>query len=315
MAEKLTAQQRAMLFGAATRQHFQMLGMQECTGGAQTLSFRVPKARILQGVRLMVEGKFTVEGETYQPRTLDVYRVLRRLSIDFNNGFTPVVASGEEIALNNMLYPNPEIIVPDADGKTLATCPAEWTAGEHDFSFVLDVPLTINYRDPVGLVLAQNQETSIDIICDIANGADMVHNKTGVTLSLGNVKITPMCITYSIPSDARAFPDMSVLKILDSRNEVFTAGQSYIKLATGMIYRKLILKFEDSEGDVLSPEDITSNIELILNTADIPYSISPKMLRATDLMQSGIAYPDGCYYFSFDFQGINGYGGLTEKVA
>ena len=123
-----------------------------------------------------------------------------------------------------------------------------------------------------------------------------------------------MCITYSIPSDARAFPDMSVLKILDSRNETFTAGQSYIKLPTGMIYRKLIFKFEDENGDVLDPEDITSNIELILNTADVPYSISPKMLRMTNTMQSGMPYPDGCYYFSFDFQGINGYGGSRDYI-
>ena len=312
--EKLTAQQRALMFGASTRQHFQMMGMQEVNGGAQTVSFRIPKARILQGVKVLVEGKLTIAGDTYEPLPLDVYRVIRRLSVDFNNGFMPVVASGEEIALNNFLYPNPEMLLPAQDWKTLANFPEELTEGEHDFSFVLDVPLTINYRDPVGLVLAQNQETNIDVVIDIANGSDMVHNAEGVTATLGVIKITPEVTSFSIPSDSRAFPDMSVLKVLDSRNESFTSGQSYIKLSTGMIYRKLIFKFEDVDGQPFTPEDITSNIELILNTADVPYSVNPKMLRAINTMQAGLPYPDGCYYFSFDFQGINGYGGSRDYI-
>ena len=319
---KLTAQQRAMLFGAATRQHFQMLGMKEVSGGAQTVSFRVPKARIMQGVKLYVEGKINLKhasGTAYQVGELDLYRAIRRLSIDFNNGFMPVVCSGEEMALVNMLYPNPETIKANNNGKTLAQSAASWNASsggtENDFSFMLDVPLTINYRDPVGLVLAQNAETNIDITIDIANAIALLGaGSTGYTADFTSLKITPMITSFSIPSDQRAFPDMSVLKIVDSRNETFTSGQSYIKLPVGMIYRKLILKFEDSDGSPMSIDDITSNIELVLNTADVPYSVSPKMLRQINTMQAGIAYPDGCFYFSFDYQGVNGYGGSRDYI-
>lgn len=317
MAEqKLTAQQRAQLFGAATRQHFQMLGMQEVKGGAQTVSFRVPKARIMQGVKLLVEGsvKTTASGNVASGIT-DVYKVLRRVSIDFNNGFMPVVAAGDELALVNMLYPNPEMVCA-AESGTLATAPKNWANGDNSFSFMLDVPLTINYRDPVGLVLAQNAETNIDITLDIANALSMFTKNDGniTAAEFNSLKITPMVTSFSIPSDSRAFPDMSVLKIVDSRNEVFTAGQSYIKLPVGMIYRKLIFKFETVDGKPMSIEDITSNIELVLNTADIPYSVNPKMLRAVNTMQSGMEFPEGVYYFSFDYQGINGYGGSRDYV-
>lgn len=322
MAEKITAQQRAQLFGASTRQHFQMLGMQEVNGGAQTVSFRVPKARIMQGVKLWVEGKINLthaSGNAYQVKELDVYKCIRRLSIDFNNGFMPVVCSGEEMALVNMLYPNPETVKANNNGKTLANSAASWTASaggtDNDFSFMLDVPLTINYRDPVGLVLAQNAETNIDITIDIANAVAMLGaGAAGYTADFTSLKITPMISSFSVPSDTRAFPDMSVLKIVDSRNEQFVSGQSYIKLPVGMIYRKLIFKFENSDGTPMSSDDITSNIELVLNTADVPYSVSPKMLRAINTMQAGIAYPDGCYYFSFDFQGVNGYGGSRDYI-
>lgn len=320
MAEqKLTAQQRAMLFGAATRQHFQMLGQQEVTGGAQTVTFRVPKARIMQSVKLMVEGTINTKGAAaVDLGKLDIYKVLRRVSIDFNNGFNPVVVSGEEMALVNMLYPNPGMILPAADDTTLCKCPAQLaaTSGGSDtaFAFMLDLPLSINYRDPVGLVLAQNAETNIDVYADIANPNAVINAKAGYTCEYGSLKITPMVTSFSIPSDSRAFPDMSVLKIVDSRNEAFTAGMSYIKLPVGMIYRKLILKFENTDGTPMNIDDITSNIELVLNTADVPYSISPKMLKAVDKMQAGITFPDGCYYFSFDFQGVNGYGGSRDYI-
>ena len=319
--QKLTPQQRAMLFGASTRQHIQMLGAQTINGGAQTVSFRVPKSRIMQGVRLYVDGNINVKHASGSSAPLDklaIYDVLRRISIDFNNGFNPIVVSGSEQALVNMLYPNPGMIFPTEDGTSLATAPkslkSSTTGADNDFSFMLDVPLTVNYRDPVGLVLAQNAETNIDIILDFNNPAQIINNLSGYTLEFKDVKVIPSVTSFSIPSDSRCFPDMSVLKVVDSRNEQFTAGNQYIKLPVGMIYRKLILKFTDEAGNPMSIDDITSNIELIMNTADTPYSISPKMLRAINKMQAGVDMPEGVYYWSFDFQGINGYGGSRDYI-
>lgn len=328
--QKLTAQQRAMLFGASTRQHYQTLGTQTVNGGAQTISFRVPKSRLLQSVKLHVAGTIHTgsgAGEFYHLKNkLGIYDMIRRVSIDFNNGFNPIVVSGGEMALINMLYPNPEMILPAEGTKKNTLCwggtSVEMAIEEKDrnceFEFFLDIPLTVNYRDPVGLVLAQNSETNIDIIIDFANLSNIYvadqEDYPVVSAEYKNVKVTPMITSFSIPSDSRAFPDMSVLKVCDSRNESVTAGQNYIKLPVGMIYRKLILKFEDENGLPMKDEDITSNIELVMNTADTPYSISPKMLRAVNKMQSGLEMPEGIYYWSFDYQGINGYGGSRDYI-
>ena len=301
MAEtKLTAQQRAQLFAASTRQHFQMIGTQEVSGGAQTIEFRVPKARILQGIRLFVEATFTAAGEykdAYAP-----YDIFRRVSVDLNNGFSPIVASGRELAYVNMLYPNAQM-VPAAESGTLCT------KGDKKFDFMLDVPLTLNYRDTSGLILAQNAETTISVYCDIANA-----NVFGDGFTYDKIKVTAMATSFSIPARSEWFPDLSILKVVDSRNETFTAGSSYIKMPTGMIYRKLILFFTYADGNPMTDEDITSNIELVLNTADIPYSISPKMLRAINKMQNGVEMPTGVYFWSFDWQGIIGMGGSRDYI-
>lgn len=317
----LTAQQRAALFGASTRQHFQMLGSQTVTGNAQSISFRIPKARLLQGVRLLVEGKIKVKhasGTAYPTDDMTAYKCIRALTLDLNNGFSPVRLSGPEMVLVNSLYPNPGILKPSTGNDTLCKIPANLTASSsgasNNFEFMLDVPVTTNYRDPTGLLLAQNMETAIDLNIDIDNASAMVNNATGYTCEFESLKITPQITTFSVPSHPDAFPSLDVLKILDARSDAITTGQNYIKLATGMIYRKMILVFQKADGTPMSDADITSNIELVMNTADIPYSISPKMLRYVNKMMGGNDLPEGVYFWSFDFQGMMGYGGARDLI-
>lgn len=319
--QRLTAQQRAALFAASTRQHFQMIGTESVSGGAQTVTFRVPKARILQGLRLLVEADVKVKHASGTAKALgkfDVYKMLRRVSVDLNNGFSPIVCGGYEIALMNTLYPHGEMVQASPNGDTLCKAPASLSASSSGTSnkieFMLDLPLTLNYRDTNGLILAQNAETSIDCVIDLANAAEIVGNASGYTLEYTSVKISAMTTTFSVPARSDWFPDLSILKILDTRNETFTAGNAYVKLPTGMIYRKMVLCFYDADGNAMTDDDITSNIEIVMNTADIPYSISPKLLRATNLMQSGVKMPEGVYFWSFDWQGIIGYGGSRDYV-
>lgn len=320
--QKLTAQQRAQLFAASTRQHYQMLGQQEVSGGAQTISFRIPKARILQGIRLYVEAKVNVKhasGTAKALGPLDAYKIFRRISLDLNNGFMPIVVSGYQAALLNMLSPLPEMVKASADGTTLCKCPASLTASssgtDNTIEFMLDLPITLNYRDTTGLILAQNTETNIDLTCDIANAGDIIDNASGYTCEFTSLKIKPQVTSFSIPAKSEWFPDMSILKIWSARSETFTAGQNYIKMQTGMIYRKLIFMFETSDGAAMTPEELTSNLELVLNTADIPYSIDPKMLKAVNKMQIGTDVPEGVYFFAFDWQGFApGYSGSRDYI-
>ena len=204
--------------------------------------------------------------------------------------------------------PTDKIDLPDSSEK------------QYHIEFVLEIPLTLNDRDPVGLILAQSQESLININVDVETDAGFLndgikHNNANLTSVINKVAVTPMLTTFSIPSSADAFPDLSVLKIVDTRTETFNGGGSnQIKLPVGMIYRKLLLDFTDENGNPLRDDDITSNIELIFNGADIPYSINPKHLRFLNISQLGYELPKGLYMFDFSNQGIPNLGGSRDYV-
>lgn len=329
MAEsKITPQQRAQNFGASTRQHWQMIGSQEVSGGGQTVSFRVPKSRILAGFRVMVDG--VINGTGYASGLLSPYNIIRRVSVNLNNGFSPIVLSGESLAALNLFRKDPQIVYPknvlngnedcslcvlDGDGNKARLNSNKDIQdilydGPGFVKFMIDIPLTLNDRDPVGMILAQNQETAIDLEIDIDSGASIA---TEVTV--GSTKISVGTITYSIPTNANAFPDMSVLKVWHDRRETFSGGgMNHIKLPVGMIYRKLILKLENEDGSPMTYDQITGNIELVLNTADSPYSISPEMLRRVNVSQLGYGLPKGYYAFDFTYQGITNLGGSRDYI-
>ena len=308
--DNLTPQQRMLNFGAWTRQHKQTLGMQRGTANSH-IEFEVPKARLLSAINLYckvtlqmenISGQLDVPGVNTDNQRIKLYDVLRRVSVNYNNGFAPFVGSGSDIATLNMLRNNAKAVMPSSEYNTL--CPY----GENNvYYFMLELPITLNERDTSGLVLAQNGQTLINFSADIA--PDLFGN------AVKDIEITPELVTFSVPDNASAFPDLSVLKIVESRKENITAGGStLVKLPTGQIYRKLIFKLEDSNGNPIKPEDITSNIELLFNTADVPYSVHPQIMRLRTVSEIGCALPEGYYAWDFSYQGISNYGGARDYI-
>lgn len=323
MSTQITPQQRAQNFGAYTRQHKQTLGSK--TGHANDhIEFEVPKARLLQGISLLCKvvvnkGAGVLEFNSVNDK-LSLYDVLRRISIDYNNGFSPVVASGKDIAVLNMLRIDPKTIIPTST-RDFSLCTItndiEYETNEYltvktedekiEYYFMLELPLTLNERDPVGLILAQNGQTLINFSVDIAN---KVMDK-----EVESVKVTPIITSFSVPTSELAFPDLSVLKVVDSRKEVFSAGApNVIKLPIGMIYRKIIFGLFDENGKAITPDKITSNIELIFNGADVPYSVDPQALRLMTVTATGSRLPDGYYAFDFATAGVPNMAGSRDYI-
>ena len=174
----LNASQRAQIFAMSTRQNWQMLAKETATVHPSTIQFTLPKTRLLSSVMLRVKAKINIKHASKTALTGDIftpYRVLRKISLDLNNGFAPFSLSGEELAMYNMINLHPDILTPHtANAQGYCVAPTDYTAStsgaDNEIIFTLELPLTTNPRDPVGLIVLQSDATVCTVSLDTANG-------------------------------------------------------------------------------------------------------------------------------------------------
>lgn len=319
---KLTASQRASLFAQATRQNMQMLPSQSTNVGATTLQFSLPKARLLSSILVNLEMTIKVKDSTssfISCNIADLHSIIRRWSLDLNNGFSPFVIGGKELYFLNLLRGNKGLAeLPLTKGQYMdivsdsikIPCSADGTSST--FKFAVELPVTLNDRDSIGLILLQNEQTNVTLSADVANVSDVIG---GTDIELEKLTLSPMITTYSIPASADAFPDLSVLKLVNGRNDSFVgSGQHIIKLSTGTIYRRMLFRLVDENGEPFTEDNINGDIQLVFNQADVPYSISATALRTLNRMQLGYDLPNGVYFFDFAYQGIVNMGGTRDYI-
>lgn len=296
----LTAQQRAQLFAMSTRQNMHMLAKQTATIIPNTLQFSLPKARLLAGLYVKTKVTFPSKPEGIELEKLPY--LIRRISLDLNNGFAPFTISGAEARMYNLV---------DLNSKTIKE---EWytkEVSETVYDINLFLPCTTNPRDPIGLILLQNDQTNVSLNIDLGMASEC-----GIRTEPTKVEIKVMTETFSVPAHANAYPDLSVLKLVNGRKDSLpTNGQQIIKLATGTIYRKLIFRLVDADGNPMEVEDITSNIDIVFNQADTNYSVDPEMLRMLNEKQLGVELPKGMFVFDFSNSGgLPNLGGTRDFI-
>lgn len=319
----ITAQTRAALFAQSTRQHEQMLPKQTITQLGQNVTIALPKARLLSRVFLNVKADINIthaSASTIECDAFTPYKLMRRITMDLNNGFSPFVIGGKELALYDMLNTNPALLIAgDQDDANGLIKGGKFTAGSSGVSnkveFTLQLPVCLNQRDPYGLILLQNESTQVTITCDIiSNFAEMFKTVTGYTIALTSCEITPMVETFSVPAIKEAFPDLSTIKLVNSKSEAYLQGQNVVKMNVGTIYRKIMLYMVDADGKPVEHDAIAGNIELIFNQADIPYAMAPRLLAAKNTDDYGHPLPKGVYVFDFSTQGVPNLGSSRDLI-
>lgn len=322
MAEpKLTAQERAMFFAQATRQTFQTLPTQRADSENSTLSFTIPKARLLSKITLEVEAVASLKStaSAIKKAAMSPYGILRKISLDLNNGFSPFVVSGRDMFLYSLNRFNPDVLLAGTDvrGMNYVENASAVAGKDAKIKFSIVLPVTLNDRDAVGLVLLQNEETNVTLTVDIGQLKDAYELTTANNddVIFKSIAITPMVETFTVPPAPMARPDLSVLKIVQAKGDTFGGnGQNVVKLNTGTIYRKMVLYFEDSTGKPLTDADFTGNLELVFNTADIPISVKPSMLASKNHNDFGYPMPAGVYVFDWSNQGMPNLGGTRDYI-
>lgn len=319
--KQVSAQERAMYFAQATRQTYQTLPTQKADGESSTLQFNIPKARLLSKIILEVEAVATLKSTatTIAKAAMTPYGVLRRISLDLNNGFSPFIVSGKELFLYSLNRLNPDVlnVQDNIRGVNYVENVAAAEGKDAKIKFQIVLPVTLNDRDAVGLVLLQNSETNVTLTVDVGylKDAYTLNSASGDTVTFKSMTVTPLVETYTVPPADIARPDLSVLKIVQSKADTFAGnGQNIVKLNTGTIYRKMVMYFEDEQGNPFKDTDFNGNIELVFNTADVPISIKPSILSAKNHSDLGYTLPEGVYVFDWSNQGIPNLGGTRDYI-
>ena len=313
-------QLRAAKFSAMTRENIQTLPSLTATE-RQTVSFNLPKARLLSRVQLLVDAEVKVTHATqtsYTPATFAPYTLLRQVQVDMNNGFSPFKVSGDELYMYNYMHHNAHVLQRstfDENSAVYQHIEASPTGAINKVRFVADLPISLNSRDPIGLIMLQNEELVVTVTIDVDEASKLLLDATGYTVELVRMNITPVTYTFTIPIVPEAMPDLSVLKLVHSTvKDIAGGGITTVKLPVGMTYRKLMVWIEDAEVRGLKDTDLQGDFELVFNQADIPYRVNPRVLRVENTRNFGHVLPQGLFIFDWSNQGQTNYGGSRDYI-
>lgn len=322
MAKELTAAQRNVAFQHATRQNWQMLPTHHVNRGASTVRIDFPKTRFLTKVLIDFEARVNITHATETDAPTDdftPYKLIRNLSLNLNNGWSPYSIGGRQLALYNAIRLHPSIVFPQSSNPGgYCYCPqlkASADGASNTMRFTVELPITLNDRDTIGIILLQVADMVATMEISIANGNELVDDAEGYTVEIEDIEIRPMWESFSVPVTPEAFPDISTIKLVQSRTESFTGGGfNIIRIPTGHVYRKIGLYITDEAGKPLEDDDYTGEISLVFNQTDTNYSLDHRNLRHLNELQLGYNLPKGCYVFDFSNNGVPNYGGTRDLI-
>lgn len=304
---QLSPAERAMFFNQATRQHVISLPSRQLNQNS-TIEFELPKVRLTSKIMLQIEGTVTIGGTG--SATLNQYRAarfIRNLRLSINNGFNPFQISGRGLFLYNKLL-NSGIGESVDEQNSLGVVRGAANA----FSLFLEIPISLNSRDAIGLINTANQQTSVTLVIDSDTLLSLFTSaETGLS---SDIRVTPHVESFSIPQDIQAIPDLSILKLVHEFSQVIpSAGDVTFDLQTGLTYRKFIAIYEDNAG-VGMPAANLSPFNLVLNQADFPYIVTPQVMRWKNHRAYSHVFPAGVYIFDFTGEATPNYGGSRDYV-
>jgi len=329
--KKISPAVRNQLFAALTRKYHQPLPP---VAGAEnaTAQFTLTKSRLLSKIWLEFLGTMTYTQAAAAPATLAPFapfNFIRNVRVEYNNGYTPFNISGAQLYMYNLARNNATLLTPRTTDvaataallRGRCACGLESGAGgvANVCRFLLELPIGVNERDPVGLYLLQNEEIVVTVTIDFDDANVVFNASAGLTGAMTAISVTPVVETFSVPPRDEAVPDLGMLKLVSARHEVIAgAGTQTIRLTPGNIFRKLLVYIEDATAGEFDG-DLTGNFEIIFNESDNPIRIPPWVLSGINAEQYGLNLPNGLWVFDFTYQGLANYGGGrdyidTEKV-
>jgi hypothetical protein len=204
----------------------QLQTMTRPTGGG-TVSQQLPRVSLLARIRLAIRG--SVAGTLTSPNALGMASIVNRVRLAINAGTDLISISGW-----GYHYGLRELI--DSEyGDPCGQSNARSAVTATTFNLDMVLPITINLRDPIGLLNLQDLGLTATLFVDWTADATVA---TGAT-------VTGTCIPYldlfTIPPDPANQPNLGIVQpIIEDQRAVVGAGQFTYDFLLGMQYLQMI---------------------------------------------------------------------------
>jgi hypothetical protein len=228
------------------------LGAQAVDGlGGGTVQWDIPKTGILAALLLVITGNITTAIST--PNALGKANLISRVRLIANAGINLIDVSG--VGYHYLLrdfvehYVDP---VPQSDGR------AAQATGAFDLSMFF--PIAMNDRDPVGLIMLQNEETLLRLEVQRGPSTDLGNDITVLTCS-----IQPFIDVFTVPQNPKDWPPFDFAHTMQEESQaVAGAGAVTWYWPRGNIYSQVI----HGLGIGAAGADGFTNAQLRLNQSD-----------------------------------------------
>jgi hypothetical protein len=166
-------------------------------------------------------------------------------------------------------------------------------------SFNLDmvIPVMMNLRDPVGLIMLQNEQLTATLTVDFAADTTVA---TGATVT---ATVTPFVEIFTVPVDPADYPPLNMLHtVLEESQAVPATGEITYNLPRGNTY----LQIAHGLGIGASGSDKFDRVRTRVNQSDFIYDVTPGFLDMEHNLLRGRNRPAGGIYL--DLMGSTGLG-------
>lgn len=240
-----------MAFETATRLKQIQLDSKSKGTGATVNTWYLPKTGFLASVYLRITA--TVAGTLSNKNALGASSIINRIRLQINNGIDVFNMTGAEYAYLANDVIDSEYFLGQSQNQGRSAVSAA--------TFNLDtiIPVMVNPRDPIGLILLQNEQTQLTLTVEWAADATVA---TGATVT-GSV--TPYMEFFTVPANPKDYPRLDLIhQWIDQSQNVAGAGQQVVTIPRGGIYMGIY----HGCGIGASGTDAWSRYQLRINQSD-----------------------------------------------
>jgi hypothetical protein len=311
-------------FGKNTRQNMRNMNNFTFSAGGRE-SIAIPRTGYLARIHNHLAGTITVTlgGGTAAIDTLGPWNTFNRVRLQANSGTDVFNTSGWGAYLANIGFgpgknnqPDGSGLQADITGVSTSVYSVPVTTNPWEFGFT--VPVAVNDMSELGLIMLQNEVTSVTQALEYASvmysltGAQAPFLVTGAAVATLVATVTPMVETFMVPVDPAARPDISwIHQILEITQPIAAVGDNTVNLVRenlylGILNYMIINNVRDGAN--------LDRLRLVLNQSDTPYDYFRKNLLQLHRYRYGRDLPLGVAFIDLFDQGIPGLGDERDII-